>query len=409
MDSALQRANLDGRDRGFAANLAYSTLRFQGTLDWALGQVLTRPLARVEEGLLDVLRLGAWQVLYGGTPDRAAVDTAVDLARAVVGARATGFANGVLRGLVRQRDGLKWPAEDTAEGLGLALGYPSWIVTEARARFGPRARAMLEAGNVPPGLTLRAVGDRGGIIRELRAAGVEASEGRWVPEAINAPGANPSLIPAVAEGRAVPQDEASMLVGRAAAAGLPAGALVLDACAAPGGKTTHLAQLGMRVVAADLHPGRTRVVADAAARLRLPAAVVTADGLAPPWRPQTFDAVLVDAPCAGLGTVRRRPEVRWRRSPEDPDRLGALQLALLERAAPLVKRGGKLVYGACTWPIAETIGVARAFLASHSQAFTAEPPELEGAGTPLEADPGTQLTPDTDGTDAMYVCVFSRA
>ncbi len=408
MDTALRRAKLDRRDRGFAANLAYSTLRFQGTLDWALGQVLTRPLAQVEEELLDVLRLGAWQVLYGGTPDRAAVDTAVDLARAVVGARATGFTNGVLRGLVRQRDALKWPDEDTAEGLGLALGYPSWIVTEARARFGSGARSMLEAGNVPPGLTLRAVGDSAGIVQELRDAGVEVTEGRWVPEAIHAPGANPSQIPAVAEGRAVPQDEASMLVTGACVADLPAGALVLDACAAPGGKTTHLAQLSMRVVAADLRPGRARMVADAANRLRMRAPVVIADGLAPPWRPQAFDAVLVDAPCTGLGTVRRRPEVRWRRSPEDPDRLGTLQHALLRQVAPLVKRGGKLVYSACTWPLAETVDVARAFLASHGHAFTAEPAKLEGAGTQLDADPGTQLTPDLDGTDAMYVCLFRR-
>jgi 16S rRNA (cytosine967-C5)-methyltransferase len=397
---------LDARDRAFTANLAYSTLRFQGTLDWALGQVLTRPLDQVEAGLLDVLRLGAWQVLYGGTPDRAAVATAVDLARAVVGTRATGFTNGVLRGLARGRNSLQWPGENTDEGVGLALGYAPWIVAEARARFGHGARAALEGGNVPPGLTLRALGDRGELIGELRAAGVDAFEGRWAPEAVRAPGADPSSLPVVVQGRAVPQDEASMLVARAAVAGLPAGALALDACAAPGGKTTHLAQLGMRAVAADVHPRRAGMVAAAAARVGLPTTVVAADGLVPPWRPETFDVVLVDAPCTGLGTVRRRPEVRWRRIPEDPARLGKLQLALLEHAAPLVRPGGRLVYSVCTWSQAETADVARAFLAAHARRFTAEPVDLAGAGTRLDDDPGLQLTPETDGTDAMYLCAL---
>ncbi|MGH8908325.1 MAG: transcription antitermination factor NusB [Egibacteraceae bacterium] len=408
LGAELRRADLDARDRGFAANLAYSTLRWEGTLDWALGQVVTRPLDQVEDSLLDVLRLGAWQVLFGGTPDRAAVATAVDLARAVVGDRATGFANGVLRGLARRRDELPWPSEDTDEGLGLALGYAPWIIAEARARFGDGARATLEAGNVPPGVTLRAAGDRDELIAELRAAGVEAVPGCWAPEAVRAPGADPSSLAAVAEGRAVPQDEASMLVTRAAVAGVPAGALVLDACAAPGGKTTHLAQLGLRVVAADARPGRASLVTAAAARAGLAAEVVAADGLAPPWRGETFDVVLVDAPCTGLGTVRRRPEVRWRRAPEDPARLGKLQLALLEHAAPLVRPGGRLVYSACTWPLAETADVASAFLAAHTGRFTAEPPDLGEAGARLDGDPGLQLTPDRDGTDAMYVCAFRR-
>jgi 16S rRNA (cytosine967-C5)-methyltransferase len=418
LGAALRRADLDERDRSFAANLAYSTLRWEGTLDWALGQVVTRPLNQVEDGLLDVLRLGAWQVLFGGTPDRAAVATTVDLARAVIGPRATGFTNGVLRGLVRGRDALRWPPEDTDEGLGLALGYASWIVAQARTRFGDAARAVLEAGNVPPGVTLRAIRDSDGLLGELRAAGLPAERGRWAPEAVSVPGADPSSLPAVLEGRAAPQDEASMLVARAAVAGLPAGALVLDACAAPGGKTTHLAQLGMRTIAADLRPGRAALVTAAAARARLDVAVVAADGLAPPWRPGSFDAVLVDAPCTGLGTVRRRPEVRWRRAPDDLARLGKLQLALLEHVAPLVRPGGRLVYSACTWPLSETAEVAHAFLASHAGPshpgpshpgrFTALPLDFAGAGTRLDGDPGIQLRPDTDGTDAMYVCAFRR-
>lgn len=408
LSAALRRAGLDARDRAFTANLAYSTLRWEGTLDWALGWVLTRPIGEVEPALLDVLRLGAWQVLYGGTPDRAAVATTVDLARAVVGPRATGFANGVLRGLVRTMDRLPWPGPDTDEGLGLVLGYPGWVVAEARERFGDRAQAVLETGNEAPGVTLRATGDRNALLAELAAAGLDASPGLHAPEAVHAPGADPSRMAAVAEGRAVVQDEASMLVARAAIAGLPPGALALDACAAPGGKSTHLAQLGARVVAADLRPGRVGLVASAASRLGLLLPMAAADGLAPPWRPGAFDLVLVDAPCTGLGTVRRRPEVRWRRQPGDLMRMGALQFALLEHAAPLVCPGGRLLYSVCTWPRAETADVARAFLAAHGDRFAAEEPDLAGAGARLPHDPGVQLDPDLDHTDAMYVCALRR-
>jgi 16S rRNA (cytosine967-C5)-methyltransferase len=397
MPGILARSGMDARDRAFAANLAYSTLRWEGTLDWALAQVVTRPLEQVEPPLLDVLRLGAWQVLYGSTPDRAAVGTAVDLARSAVAPRATGFVNGVLRGLARRRDSLPWPSEDTDEGLGLKLGYAPWIVAEARARFGSRARAVLEAGNEPPGLTLRATGDRNALLAELRAAQVGAEPGRWAPEAVRAPGVDPSALAAVAERRAVPQDEASMLVARAAAAGIGAGRLALDACAAPGGKATHLAQLGLRVVAADVHPRRASLIRGVP--------VIVADGLAPPFGPGSFDVVLVDAPCSGLGTVRRRPDVRWRRAPDDPRRLGELQRGLLERLAPLVRPGGRLLYSACTWPVAETAAVAEAFLAEHGHAFTVEAADVAGAGTLLD-DLGVQLAPDRDGTDAMYVSAF---
>jgi 16S rRNA (cytosine967-C5)-methyltransferase len=406
LSAALRRADLDARDRAFAANLAYSTLRWEGTLDWVLDQVLTRPIQEVEPELLDVLRLGAWQILYGDTPERAAVGTAVDLARAVIGPRATGFTNGVLRGLVRTRDRLPWPSADTDFGLGLALGYPDWVVAEARQRFSDRARAVLEDGNLAPGVTLRAIQGRETLLAELAAAGLDASAGLHAPEAVRAPGTDPSRIAAVAEGRAVVQDEASMLVVRAAMAGLSPGARVLDLCAAPGGKSTHLAQLGARVVAADVRPGRAGLVASAAARLGLRAAVVAADGLAPPWRHGAFDLVLVDAPCTGLGTVRRRPEVRWRRQSHDLARMGALQLALLEHAAPLVCPGGRLLYSVCTWPSAETVDVVRAFLAAHGDRFAVEPVDLAGAGTTLPGDPGVQLVGDLDGTDAMYVCAF---
>ena len=410
VDSALRRSGLGARDRSFAANLAYQTLRWEGTLDWALSTVLTRPLEQVEDGVLDILRMGAWQILYGGTPDRAAVATAVDVARAEVGDRATGFVNGVLRQLGRSKDQLPWPSQDTDRGLGLCTGYADWIVTAARRRFGDQARALLEAGNEPPGVTLRAVGDATELTEELRAVGFEPSLGRLAPEAVRVGGVDPASLAAVAEGRAVVQDEASMVVARAAAGGAAGNWRALDVAAAPGGKSTHLAQLGGWVVAADVLPGRVRMIAENAARIGCSDNVhgVVADGTRPPWRQGDFDVVLLDAPCTGLGVVRRRPEVRWRRIAEDVDRLARLQAALLDAAAGCVRPGGTLVYSVCTWTVEETLDVVEGFLAINGDRFSAVSLEVEGA-TVAQDDPfGRQLAPHTNGTDGMYVCRLRR-
>lgn len=411
IDAALRRSGLDARDRAFATNLAYQTLRWEGTLDWALSTVVTRSLDDVEPDLLDVLRLGAWQLLYGGTPDRAAVATAVDLARAEVGARATGFVNGVLRNLARTKDTLPWPAEETDRGLGLRTGYAEWIVAEARARFGGDARAVLEAGNAPPGITLRAVGDPALLHQELADAGFTPRAGSLAPEALCIGPADPATIDSVAQGRAVVQDEASMAVARAAAADREAGTWrALDVAAAPGGKSTHLAQLGGWVASAELHPGRARMIAEAAARLGVDdrVAVVAADGTRPPWPAEAFDVVLLDAPCTGLGVVRRRPDVRWRREASDGRRLAALQGELLDRAAEAVRPGGTLVYSVCTWTEAESVAVVEAFLVMNGDRFDAEPLELPGAPVRRTDDPGVQLAPHSNDTDGMYVCRFRR-
>lgn len=435
--AALGTEDLDARDRGFAANLAFQTLRWEGTLDWALARVSSRPLAQVDEDLLDVLRLGAWQILYGELPERAAVATAVEVARAAVGEHVAGFANGVLRGLVRRRSTLPWPPADSDEGLGLRLGYPAWMVGEARRRFGDRAETLLAAGNDPPGLTLRAVGDPDQLLAELRDDGYAPQRGHHLPGAVRLPrSGDPGRITALAAGRATPQDEASMLVVSALAArvadaraaegsgaradrgadadttggpGRLAGVTVLDACAAPGGKATHLAQLGAGVVAADVNPGRVRLITELAERLGLArqVAAVAADGTRPPWRAGAFDAVLLDVPCTGLGVTRRRPELRWRRDHADPGRLGRLQLDLLEGASRGVRPGGTIVYSACTWTTAETVDVAQAFLAAHGDRFAAVSPDLP-AGSRHPDDPGVQLAPDLDGVDGMYVAVFTR-
>ncbi|GGI07454.1 16S rRNA (cytosine(967)-C(5))-methyltransferase RsmB [Egicoccus halophilus] len=392
----------ESRDRAFASHLAYDTLRWQGTLDWALGAVLTRPLDAVEPALRRVLRLGALQLLRTSVPPRAAVSTSVALAREVVPSGrakgAGGFVNGVLRNLDRRRDALPWPdAEDDPIGhLALTTAHPRWVVSDLMHRYGfDRTRTILEADDAPPGVTLRATGDRDALLEELAAEGLDARPGA-LPEAIRVPGADPRRLAAVREGRAAVQDEASMQVARATGAG--PGDRVLDLCAGPGGKTAHLAQLvgeDGRVTAVELHPHRAELVREATRRLGVEVDVHVGDATAPPLPDDArFDRVLLDAPCSGLGTGRRRPEVRWRRVPADAAELAGVQRRLLDAAAERVAAGGTLTYAVCTWTAAETDQVVQWFDAAHGSGF--EPGERR------------QLLPDTDDTDGMYVASWRR-
>lgn len=385
----------DDRDRRFASHLAYDTVRWAGTLDWLLDQVLARPLDKVEPGLRRVLRLGALQLWRANVPARAAVSTSAALARECVpmarAKGAAGFVNGVLRALDRQLPTVPWPGldADPIAHLALTTGHPAWVVRERVEAIGVEAAsALLAADNEPPGVTLRATGDRDALVEELRATGLDARPTPYAPEGVRVPGADPRRLACVAEGRAVPQDEASMLVARAA--GVAAGDRVLDLCAGPGGKAGHLAAIAGpdgHVVAVEVHDHRARQVREVAARLGADVEVRVADGRTV-HLDDLVDVALVDAPCTGLGTGRRRPEVRWRRTPDDMAALADLQVELVVHAATQVRPGGSLTYAACTWTTAETVGVIE---------------RVEQAmGDRLLRIASAQLGPDTHGTDGMF-------
>lgn len=393
----------DVRDRAFASHLAYDTLRWGGTLDWALGHALSRPLEDVEPALQRILRLGALQLLRTGVPARAAVATSVALAKEQVPGKraqgASGFVNGVLRGLGRTLETLPWPdpTEQPVASLGLTTAHPAWVVEDLLGRYGrERTGEILRADNEPPGLTLRATGDRDALVAELQALGLEVEPGA-VDAAVRSPGTDPRELAAVTQGRAVPQDEASMRVVLATGAG--PGDRVLDLCAGPGGKSTHLATLVGRegsVTAVELHPHRAEMVRRSASRQGVPVDVRVGDALAPPLDADArFDVVLVDAPCTGLGTGRRRPEVRWRRQPQDAAALAELQAQLLEAAASRVAPGGSLTYAVCTWTAVETTVVADGF-------------EAGDLGVELAREERFQLLPDRDDTDGMFVTTWRR-
>jgi 16S rRNA (cytosine967-C5)-methyltransferase len=416
----LRSRGISGRDAAFATELAAGTIRRLGTYDAVLAACVDRGLERVDAGVLDALRLGTHQLLAMRVPSHAAVGTTVELVRSRIGHGPAGFVNAVLR-KVSGGDLEGWldrvAPDSTADPVGrlsVATSHPRWVV-EALAEALPgdpdRLRSLLEADNDPPRVTLVA---RPGLctVEELAAAG--AVPGELSPYALQLRGGDPGEIPAVAEGRAGVQDEGSQAVALALAEEPVQGpdARWLDLCAGPGGKSALLAAVaarrGARLLAVERLEHRAGLVATAtrAARRGL-LGVLTADGARPAWPEAVFDRVLVDAPCSGLGALRRRPEARWRRSPEDVDRLVPLQRALLTTAVESVRAGGVVAYVTCSPVLAETSGVVRALLAErsdvHLEDATALVPDAPGP------TPGTvQLWPDVHGTDAMFLALLRR-
>ncbi len=392
---------LDPRERALAAELGYGTLRALGTLDHVLAGCSSRPVAEMDPPVRDVLRLGAYQLLRTRVPKHAAVSTSVDLARRVAGPGAAKFVNAVLR-RVAERDGdLRPPpyGTDPVGHLAVVTAHPRWIVEAFRDALGgdlDETRAALVADDTRPEVHLVARPrriSRDGLLASCRAAGLEAEAGPLSPYAVRLRGGDPSTVPAVRDGSAGVQDEGSQVAALRLAELLGPGRHdVLDLCAGPGGKSALLAGfLDGRLVANELHEHRARLVRDNLAAARATGAVTVAgDGRRGPWRAASFDGVLLDAPCTGLGALRRRPEARWRRTPDDVAPLAGLQRALLAAALDAVRPGGIVLYVVCSPHVAET----RQVVASVEGA--------ERVGEPV------QMWPHRDGTDAMFLCGLRR-
>jgi len=394
---------LDERERGFLHELVLGTLRRRGWLDHVLARLSSRPLDRLTPGVLDALRLGAYQLLFLRVPPHAALSESVELARRVE-PRSAGFANAVLRRL--QREGPPSqpdPAADPTAWLTSAGSLPAWLAERWCARLGAegavaRARALL----VPPPTHVRLNPRVADAERQVAAAGVSLRP-TAVPGAFEAEGGR--LGPLAERGLLYVQDAASQLVARLAASE----GRVLDACAAPGGKALLMADLGGE---------RTRVIAAESSRRRLATLVrlrrrwgatnvfpLAADARRPPFA-AAFDAVLLDAPCSGLGTLARNPDIRWRLAPGDFAAHAARQAALLERLAPLVRPGGRLVYATCSVEPEENDGVLTPFLEEHPD-FEAEslPEWASGFG-----DAGlVHLDPARHRTDSFFAARLRRA
>jgi 16S rRNA (cytosine967-C5)-methyltransferase len=402
----LRKHDLEARDRAFVTELVYGTVRMRRALDHLLARVVSRPLDTLDPDVRVALRLGAFQ-LFTGVSAHAAVGETVSL----VPERARGFANGVLRSLARSGPPWNLPQGDSVMALGTRTSHPDWIVQSFIDELGHAdALATLDLDNEPPAVTLRVNPMRTTVeeaTAELTSLGVDVEPATLVPNALLVRHTGDlGALELVRDGRVTPQDQGSQAV--VLALDPQPGDRVLDVAAAPGGKAVaaaeHMRDDGL-VVAADVHQARVRTVMRAAARCALSTVVpAVADGRRLPFVEGSFDRVLVDAPCTGLGVLRRRADARWRVRTRDVAELAGLQRELLASAAGAVKPGGRLVYSVCTLTSLETVGVD-AFAASELPDFVAVPPP----GDPWRPHGrGALLVPSAARTDGMFVLVLER-
>ncbi|MGW8313771.1 MAG: 16S rRNA (cytosine(967)-C(5))-methyltransferase RsmB [Desulfuromonadales bacterium] len=378
LDGFLARnPGMDPRERGLLTELVYGVLRLRGRLDFALARFSRQPLKRLEPAVLLLLRLGAYQLLQlDRIPAHAAVHATVELAHQLGMARVAGLVNGTLRSLVRERNSIDWPTPDKPRDyLQHVCSLPNWLAKELLRQFpNEQSCALAEALTGPAPHTVRTntlKTDRETLLAALEEAGHSARPCGYSPEGIIIENRGPALLPCDRQGWYQVQDEASMLMAHLLDP--QPGDKILDACAAPGGKTTHLAALTdnqASILALDKHLQRVSLINQGAERLGCKGIQTRCWDLTrfPDFlAAESFDRILVDAPCSRLGVLRRNPEIRWSRKPMDIRELASLQRTILDTVAPLLRSGGHLLYSVCTFTAAETDTVVKDFLAAHSE------------------------------------------
>lgn len=388
----------DERDRSLLVELVTGTVRWQGQLDLVIGHAARRPLSRLDPVVLAILRLGVYQLLHlDRVPAAAVVDDAVQMTRGARKTSAAGFVNAVLRTVSRTRRALPLPPrpallpggapanrEAALDYLSGTLSHPRWLVTRWLDRHGFAAtEAWARFNNEPAALTLRAntlrIG-RTALASRLVSHGVTARETAYAPDGLVVTAGNPLRTPLADEGVFVVQEEASQLVALLARAG--PGERVIDTCASPGGKTLAMAAAmngkGL-LVAADVRSRRVDLLRRTLSQAGLSIPIIRLDLLAPLPFPAVFDCVFVDAPCSGLGIIRRDPEIRWRRTADDLVGLAAAQRRMLDHAARIVRPGGRLVYATCSSEPEENEAVVGEFVHQHRDFVPVEHAEVVAA------------------------------
>lgn len=377
LDTVLRRSQLDSRDRGLVTELVYGVLRLRGRLDFALESFSNQPLKRLQPEVLRLLRLGAYQLLeLDRVPAHAAVNSTVELARELELDQATGFLNGMLRSLERGKAEIAWPRpEDIRHYLQHVCSLPVWLSKELmRLLPNAEARALGEAlaQAAPQSLRVNSLKiSRDQYLADLYAADYQARACHYAPDGIIVDKRGEGRLPGDTEGHYQVQDEASMLIAHLL--DVQPGQRILDCCAAPGGKTTHLAALSgnqAEIIALDKYPQRVELIEQGAARLGCANITAqTCDLTEPPsfLGEQSFDRVLLDAPCSGLGVLRRNPEGRWNKTAVNIRELAELQREILFHVAPLVSPGGLLLYSVCSFALLESDEIVKDFLAVHPQ------------------------------------------
>ena len=421
-----ERAPLtDRRDRALLVELTAGTLRWRNLIDAYIAAAAGRPLEAIDPRSLALLRLGVYQLRHlTRVPPHAVVNESVEGARALGAPRAASFVNATLRAVSAGRRRPKLPArpqptspsEDWIRYLSIVESHPAWLVARWIDRYGPEpTERWCQFNNAPPEITVRpAAGESVGTLLEaLQRHEPGASLARFAPDAVRLPPGTLGRLPADVLDRLRIQDEGSQLV--ATSAGARPGERVLDLCAAPGGKTLVLSGAidlahasNSLLVAADFRPSRVALLADTLSRAGVSVPIVALDARRPlPFR-ATFDCVLVDAPCSGLGTLRRDPDLKWTRQPDDLPRLASDESRILRAAADVVRPGGRVVYATCSGEPEENQGVVDAFLAE-DRSYRREPLSPEMPPTGARDDRGSLMTlPFRDDLDAYYAALLVR-
>jgi 16S rRNA (cytosine967-C5)-methyltransferase len=414
LPALLRDRGITGRDAAFATELAYGTCRTRGLLDAIISAAAGRPPENIDPVLLDLLRLGTYQLLRTRVEPHAAVSTTVEQAGIEFDSARAGFVNGVLRTIGR-RDEQSWveelapsAASDPVGHAAFVHAHPRWIAQAFADALGADAgqlEALLTSDDERP--TVHLAARPGALTADELAGQVDGTIGRYSPYAVYLPGGDPSRLEAVRDGAALVQDEGSQLVARAltlAELDGPDTGRWLDLCAGPGGKTALLAALGDGTPVTAIEPAARRADMVEENTRGLSVEVLRVDGRDPGLEPG-FDRVLVDAPCTGLGALRRRPESRWRRQPADVPQLVKLQRELLASAIRLTRPGGVVLYATCSPHLAETVGVVSDALRRHP--ITAlDTRALFDPVDGLGDGPYVQLWPHRHGTDAMFAAAL---
>ena len=419
LPSLLSDRGITGRDAAFATELAYGTCRTRGTLDAVIAAAAGRPIDQIDSVLLDLLRLGAYQLLRTNVATHAAVSTTVEQAGLEFDSVRAGFVNGVLR-TISKRNEQSWLAElappadtDPVGHAAFIHAHPRWIAQSFADALGADAGeldAALAADDARPAVHLAA--RPGAISAAELAATVGGEVGRYSPYAVYLGSGDPGGLTAIRDGVALVQDEGSQLVARALTLAPVLGTdggRWLDLCSGPGGKTALIAaiaaQQGASVTAVEPNPRRAEMVQQNTRGL--PVEVLRVDGRETALPPGGFDRVLVDAPCTGLGALRRRPESRWRRTPADVPVLATLQRELLAAAIDLTRPGGVVLYATCSPHLVETVGVISDALRRYPLTVLDARPLFAPVDN-LGAGPYVQLWPHRHGTDAMFTAALRK-
>lgn len=405
----IRQQELDSRDAAFVTRLVYSVLQNRALLDWYIAQKLNGKLSSLQPVVLDILRLGACQILLmDKVPVRAAVNEAVEQAKKSANRQASGLVNGVLRALSREKESLELPQE-----LSVRFSHPQALVELLKEEVGEKVlTALLEADNAPVPVclqvnTLRT--DVETVLAALRNAGIEAEPHPWLSDCVLAESiGNPENLQLFRDGCVYVQDAAAQLAVRAA--GVQPGMDVLDCCAAPGGKS-FAAAIGMqnqgKITSCDLHEGKIRLILDGAQRLGISILdAMKADGSEqkPEWK-ERFDTVIADVPCSGLGVIRKKPDIRYKNL-EKLSQLPAVQTAILENVSSYLKPGGVLLYSTCTILHRENEDVVHAFLSRHPE-FSTEPfaaPDQEA----FQNSGMLTLYPHIHNTDGFFIAKLRK-